>query len=79
VRIERKLIEPIAYALSYGVGRRGANARADLLVQLLAESSVLIVGVPLTEATRGLVGSDELGAMKPGGYLVDVARGPVVD
>jgi phosphoglycerate dehydrogenase-like enzyme len=53
--------------------------RIDGLKQALARSSVLIVGVPLTDDTRGLVGRDELAAMMPGAYLVNVARGPVVD
>jgi phosphoglycerate dehydrogenase-like enzyme len=79
-------------AIPLGVGRREYDnspaaavlpperyRRIDGLKRALAESSVLIVGVPLTETTRGLVGRGELGAMKPGSYLVNVARGPVVD
>ena len=34
---------------------------------------------PLTEATRGMIGKAELAAMPRGGYVVNVARGPVVD
>jgi D-3-phosphoglycerate dehydrogenase len=49
------------------------------LAQLLAEADVLALCLPLTPATRGLLGADQLGAMKPGAILVNVARGPIVD
>jgi phosphoglycerate dehydrogenase-like enzyme len=49
------------------------------LAKALARSDALVVAVPLTEETRGLVGAAELAAMPPGGYLVNVGRGPVVD
>jgi phosphoglycerate dehydrogenase-like enzyme len=49
------------------------------LNKALARSDALVVAVPLTEETRGLVGEAELAAMPPGGYLVNVGRGPVVD
>jgi phosphoglycerate dehydrogenase-like enzyme len=48
------------------------------LMKLLRESDVVVLAVPLTNATRGLIGRDELAAMKAGGTLVNVARGEVV-
>lgn len=48
------------------------------LMRLLRESDVVLLAVPLTNATRGLIGREELAAMKPGGMLVNVARGEVV-
>jgi phosphoglycerate dehydrogenase-like enzyme len=39
----------------------------------------LILAVPLTDETRGLVDETVLDAMKPDAHLVNVARGPVVD
>ncbi|MDQ0778929.1 phosphoglycerate dehydrogenase-like enzyme [Streptomyces aurantiacus] len=50
----------------------------DRLPELLAESDIVVVTVPLGPATRGLIGPAELAAMGPGTLLVNVARGPVV-
>ena len=49
------------------------------LPRLLAESDFVVVLVPLTPATHGLIGAAELARMRPGAFLVNVARGPVVD
>jgi len=49
------------------------------LADLLARSDVLTLHVPLTDATRGLIGAAELAAMKPGALLVNTSRGAVVD
>jgi len=46
---------------------------------LLAESDVLTVHVPLTDATRGVIGARELARMKQGARVVNVARGGIID
>lgn len=46
---------------------------------LLPEADVVVLVVPLTDETRGLVDVDFLARMKDGALLVNVARGPVVD
>ena len=46
---------------------------------LLARADVVSVHVPLTRATRGLIGTDQLGRMKAGAILLNVARGGVID
>lgn len=46
---------------------------------LFKESDVLSVHLVLSDRTRGLVGARELGLMKPGAYLVNTARGPIVE
>jgi phosphoglycerate dehydrogenase-like enzyme len=53
--------------------------RPDELRAMLAECDYVVLAVPLTEATRNLVGADELRAMKPSAFLVNVARGGIVD
>jgi len=49
------------------------------LDELLAECDAVTVHVPLTRATRGLVGRAEIAAMRPGALLVNTSRGLVVD
>jgi phosphoglycerate dehydrogenase-like enzyme len=46
---------------------------------MLKECDYVVVTVPLTTETRGLIGAKQLAAMKPGAFLVDVSRGGVVD
>jgi len=47
--------------------------------QLLSESDFVSVHAPLTAETRHLVGERELNLMKPTAFLVNTARGPIVD
>jgi phosphoglycerate dehydrogenase-like enzyme len=49
------------------------------LPDLLRVSDVIILAVPLNDATRHLIDAPALAAMRPGAYLVNVARGEVVD
>ena len=49
------------------------------LHQFLAESDFVVLALPLTKETRGLVGEPELRSMKPSAFLINVARGAVVD
>jgi phosphoglycerate dehydrogenase-like enzyme len=51
---------------------------AGELRQMLRESDFVIVTVPLTPETRGMIGEAELRSMKPTSYIINVARGPVV-
>ena len=51
----------------------------DELATLLPDHDVVIVIVPLSDATQGLVGRDFLASMRDGALLVNVARGKVVD
>ena len=46
---------------------------------LLKESDVVSLHVPLTNATKGLIGKEEFKQMKPTAILINTARGPVVD
>ncbi|MFO0819919.1 MAG: D-glycerate dehydrogenase [Pirellulales bacterium] len=47
--------------------------------ELLEVSDFVVLSVPLTDETRGLIGAAQLRKMKPTAILVNVARGPVVD
>jgi phosphoglycerate dehydrogenase-like enzyme len=58
--------------------RAGVHGVEDL-DQLLPRADVVVVLVPLTPATTGLLGAAQLARMRPGALLVNAARGPVVD
>jgi glycerate dehydrogenase len=47
--------------------------------QVLAESDVVTLHLPLTDVTRNLIGAEELRRMKPSALLINAARGGVVD
>jgi len=49
------------------------------LKELLQQADVISLHVPDTESTRGLMGTKELAAMKPGAMLINAARGQIVD
>ncbi|GIX46231.1 MAG: 3-phosphoglycerate dehydrogenase [Candidatus Tectimicrobiota bacterium] len=51
----------------------------DRLGDLLREADFVVLCCPLTPATRGLIGAAALKQMRPSAYLINVARGPVVD
>lgn len=51
---------------------------ADGLNELLSVSDIVILSLPLNEQTEGLFDRDRFQAMRPGSYLVNVARGGVV-
>jgi len=49
------------------------------LDQLLRESDYVVLSVPLNKESEGMIGEREIALMKPTSYLVNVARGRVVD
>lgn len=73
-----------------GVARNPSSASAkasgiervvsfDDLRTILPETDFLVLALPLTAETRDLIGARELAAMKPTAFLINVARGEVVD
>ena len=69
-----------------GVSQSGRKApgvdrvyRARDLDKPLASADFVVLTVPLTAATRGLIGARELARMKPSAWLVNIGRGPLVD
>ena len=66
------------------VGRVARSARpgvepVERLAEAVAGADVVVVLAPLSESTRGLVGTEEIARMKEGALLVNAGRGPVVD
>lgn len=51
----------------------------DQLRDRLPHADVVVLTVPLSKATRGMIGAAELRAMKPSAYLVNIGRGGTVD
>lgn len=80
-----ELVQPLRMRVLYHDIRRYPQAEERLGAQavplpaLFQEADWVSVHVPLTEQTRRLVGRDLLALMKPTAYLLNLARGPVVD
>jgi glyoxylate reductase/D-3-phosphoglycerate dehydrogenase len=55
------------------------NVQPVELDDLLRESDIVTLHVPLTRRTRGMISDRELEMMKPDAFLVNCCRGPVVD
>lgn len=51
----------------------------DDLPKALAESDFVVLAVPVTSETKGMIGRKELEVIKDGAFLVNVARGPLID
>jgi glyoxylate reductase len=58
---------------------KAVKAQFVTLEELLRQSDFVTIHVPLTQETRHLIGERELGLMKPTAYLINAARGPIVD
>lgn len=55
------------------------HAGREALGAFLADTEILVVMLPLTPETRGLLGAGELAALPAGAKLINVARGAIVD
>ena len=51
----------------------------ETLPTLLAESDFVVLAAPLTPDTENMIDADTLAAMKPGAWLINVARGRLID
>ncbi|HEY2389498.1 MAG TPA: D-glycerate dehydrogenase [Candidatus Binatia bacterium] len=69
----------VLYHQRHAAARPPAGATRVPLRRLLAAADFVSLHVPLTPATRRLIGARELGLMKPGAILVNTSRGAVVD
>ena len=57
---------------------QASGATRVTLEELFRESDIVTVHVKSNQETRGLIGDKELGLMKPGAFLINTARGPIV-
>lgn len=48
-------------------------------VSMLKECDYVVITVPLTSETRGMIGAEEISVLKAGAYIVDMSRGEVLD
>ena len=51
----------------------------DDLPQVLRESHIVVVAAPLTDETAGMIGAEQLGEMREDGWLINIARGRLID
>lgn len=56
-----------------------SSEHGDDLRQLLTDSDVVVLATRLTDETYHLIGEEQLAAMKPTAYLINMARGAIVD
>ncbi|RQM44175.1 glyoxylate/hydroxypyruvate reductase A [Paraburkholderia bannensis] len=61
------------------IDRVACHAGLDALGSVLAQADIVVVMLPLTSATRGLLDRARLESLRPGAALVNVSRGSVVD
>ena len=50
----------------------------EQLIEVLPQADFVVLTIPLTHETRGLIGEKELRAMKPNAYLINIGRGGTV-
>ena len=62
------------------VGAPGVEAMygPDQLLDLLPEADFLVLTIPLTHETQGMIGERELRAMKPTAYIINIGRGGII-
>ena len=77
--VERRLVPFECDVLRVARTARDGVAGFDALPSLLGRADVVILTVPLTDATRHMVDAEFLAFMRDGALLVNVARGGVVD
>ena len=62
-----------------GIDVLTATDRGEGIDDLLRESDFVVLAVPLSDTTHQMIGARELGLMKPGAVIVNIARGSVID
>lgn len=79
----RQPVETDSYALPGTGDAEGAYFHRlyppEALVTMVRACDFVVVTMPLTESTRGIVNADVINAMKPTAFLINVGRGGIVD
>jgi lactate dehydrogenase-like 2-hydroxyacid dehydrogenase len=65
--------------VKYTQKEKQLRAKKVPLRTLLAKSDIVTIHTPLDESTRGLIGVEEIGHMQPHAFLVNCARGAIVN
>jgi glyoxylate reductase len=81
-----KRLKPFGVKMLYNKHNRLSEAQEiELGVEyasfdrLITDSDILTIHVPLTSETQGMIGESQIAKMKKGAYLVNTARGQIVD
>ena len=77
--LESRLVPFGVHMLRVGLHARQGVSGVDELASLLPRADIVVILVPLTESTRGMVGEDFLSRMRPNALLVNASRGAIVD
>ncbi|HEY3742419.1 MAG TPA: C-terminal binding protein [Bryobacteraceae bacterium] len=64
--------------LARGYEKAIGAERCETLEALLSTSDVVSLHCPLSDETRGIIGAEQMQRMKPGAFLVNTARGPLI-
>ena len=68
-----------AREFSFGEAMLDRVGGPETLPALLAESDFVVLAAPLTAETENMIDAETLAAMKPGSWLINVARGRLID
>ena len=65
--------------LSFGEAMLDRVGGPEMLPELLGESDLIVLAAPLTPETENMINADTLAMVKPGSWLINVARGRLID
>lgn len=69
----------IAYARRKTPGDEAAGVKFVTLDDLYGQADIISLHVPLSDETKGMIGSEAIGKMKDGVMIVNTSRGPLID
>lgn len=72
-------MDVIVHTAHPSAARREAGMRFVSMEELLAQSDVISLHCPLTDGTRGMIDEQAIARMKDGAYVINTARGALVD